>query len=128
MKIAVPTRENRIDDHFGHCAYYTLFTVDDARRIAATETLPSPEGCGCKSGIAAVLQERGVTLMLAGNMGQGALNTLQAHGIQVVRGCSGTPRDIAEAWLRGEISDSGDLCDHHECHDSKPLTFKVDLP
>ena len=44
MKIAVPTRENRIDDHFGHCAYYTLFTVDDARRIAATETLPSPEG------------------------------------------------------------------------------------
>ena len=42
MKIAVPTRENVVDDHFGHCAYYTLFTVDDDKNITDTETLPSP--------------------------------------------------------------------------------------
>lgn len=23
-KIAIPTREGMIDDHFGHCAYYTV--------------------------------------------------------------------------------------------------------
>ena len=23
-KIAIPTREGMIDDHFGHCAYYTI--------------------------------------------------------------------------------------------------------
>ena len=27
MKIAVPTRDGHIDDHFGHCAYYTIFEV-----------------------------------------------------------------------------------------------------
>ena len=69
MKIAVPTRENVVDDHFGHCAYYTLFTVDDDKNITDTETLPSPQGCGCKSNIASVLKEKGVTVMLAGSMG-----------------------------------------------------------
>ena len=24
MKIAIPTREGMVDNHFGHCAYYTL--------------------------------------------------------------------------------------------------------
>ena len=25
-KIAIPTREGMVDDHFGHCAYYTVVT------------------------------------------------------------------------------------------------------
>lgn len=128
MKIAVPTRENQIDDHFGHCEYYTIFTISPEKQITGIETLPSPEGCGCKSNIASVLEEKGVTLMLAGNMGQGALQTLQAHGIEVVRGCSGSPAGITEAWLQGNVHDSGTSCDHHECHEAKPLTFKVAKP
>ena len=71
IKIAVPTRENSVDDHFGHCAYYTIFSIED-QEIKASTTLPSPQGCGCKSNIAATLQEMGVGLMLAGNMGDGA--------------------------------------------------------
>ena len=27
--IAIPTRDGMIDDHFGHCAYYTVVTLDD---------------------------------------------------------------------------------------------------
>lgn len=27
-KIAIPTRENMVDDHFGHCAYYTIVTIN----------------------------------------------------------------------------------------------------
>ena len=113
MKIAVPTRDNQIDDHFGHCEYYTIFTISPEKQITGIETLPSPEGCGCKSNIASVLEEKGVTLMLAGNMGQG---------------CSGSPAGITEAWLQGNVHDSGTSCDHHECHEAKPLTFKVAKP
>ena len=29
MKIAVPTRDERVDDHFGHCDHYTIFTIED---------------------------------------------------------------------------------------------------
>ena len=31
MKIAVPTSDGRVDDHFGHCAYYTIFDVIDGK-------------------------------------------------------------------------------------------------
>ncbi len=34
MKIALPTRQNVIDDHFGHCEYYTLFTINDNKEIS----------------------------------------------------------------------------------------------
>lgn len=116
MKIALPSRQNVIDDHFGHCEYYTVFTVDDnSKEIISQETIPSPAGCGCKSNIAQVLSEMGVSIMLAGNMGAGAVNVLNNSGIQVVRGCSGDLKTVALKWLEGIISDSGDSCHAHEC-------------
>mgnify|MGYP003310573630 CR=1 FL=1 len=62
MKIAVPTRENQIDSHFGHCDHYTIYTIEN-RQIVAEETMASPEGCGCKSGIAPVLAQAGVMVI-----------------------------------------------------------------
>ena len=59
MKIAVPTRDGRVDDHFGHCAYYTIFNIIDGK-ISEVSKLASPEGCGCKSGIAPVLRQLGL--------------------------------------------------------------------
>lgn len=114
-KIAVPTRENMVDDHFGHCAYYTIYTIEN-NRIVAKETIPSPQGCGCKSNIAYQLKEMGVKLMLAGNMGEGAKNKLGSCDIEVVRGCSGSTDELVNAYLKGEVVDSGDSCAHHECH------------
>lgn len=113
-KIALPTRNGQIDDHFGHCEFYTIVSVDEHDQIVLTETLPSPQGCGCKSNIASKLQEDGVTVMLAGNMGAGALNKLSASGIQVIRGCHGAVLDVVQAFLRGEIQDSGEGCQHHD--------------
>lgn len=116
MKIAVPTRNNVVDDHFGHCEAYTVFTIDADKQIEKTEILPSPQGCGCKSNIAAILREMGVGIMLAGNMGSGAFNVLQNHGIQVFRGCSGNVNRLVETFLKGTIEDSGQGCHHHEEH------------
>lgn len=132
MKLAIPTRNNVVDDHFGHCEYYTIFTINGNKEIVCTEIQASPEGCGCKSNIASVLEEKGVELMLAGNMGDGAKNTLENHHIQVIRGCSGPIEAVVNDWLQGKISDSGDSCshsdEHHECsghQDARSLTFKV---
>jgi len=116
MKLAIPTRGNVVDDHFGHCEAYTVFGIDENKKIISTEMLPSPQGCGCKSNIASVLKEKGVTVMLAGNMGNGALNVLQSHGIEVYRGCSGDVRQLTEAFLQDNINDSGEGCKSHEHH------------
>jgi predicted Fe-Mo cluster-binding NifX family protein len=113
MKIAVPTRGNVVDDHFGHCEKYTLFTIDKDNKIEHSETLPSPQGCGCKSNIAGILQQKGVTVLIAGNMGDGALNVLTMHGIDVYRGNTGDVRHTVESFLLGKVSDSGEGCHNH---------------
>ena len=77
-KIALPTRNGAVDDHFGHCECYTIFTLDADRRIAGRQTLPAAEGCGCKSDIAPRLHAMGVDVMLAGNMGDGAKTSSNA--------------------------------------------------
>lgn len=119
MKIALPTRQNLIDEHFGHCEYYTVFTIDDSnKQILAQEIIASPEGCGCKSNIAGTLSKIGVKVLLAGNMGEGAVNVLNNSGIEVLRGCSGDVKEVALNWLAGAVIDSGDMCHEHEqeCH------------
>lgn len=111
-KIAVPTRGNEVDDHFGNCEKYTVFTINN-NKIENTEIVASPQGCGCKSNIATVLKDKGVSMMLAGNMGNGALNVLKQQGISVIRGCSGNVKALAESYVKGELSDSGIGCEHH---------------
>jgi len=113
MKIALPTRDNNIDSHFGHCEFFTIFTTDD-KVITNQEVIASPVGCGCKSDIAQSLSAIGVELMLAGNMGDGAVNVLLRSGIQVVRGCSGDVKEVALSWLAGELTDSGVVCHEHD--------------
>lgn len=115
MKIALPTQQNIVDSHFGHCEFFTVFTVDDqSKEIIAQEKVNSPEGCGCKSNIADILSDMGVTVMLAGNMGDGAVNVLSDAGIKVYRGCSGDVNEVAASWLSGTLSDSGESCHAHD--------------
>ena len=113
MKIAIPTRNKQVDDHFGHCDAYTIFSVNDSKTIDSEENYEAPRGCGCKSNIAGILREKGVEVLLAGNMGQGAVNKVSEAGIKVVRGCSGNVRILAEAYLKNQITDSGEICHQH---------------
>lgn len=115
-KIAIPTRDEMVDDHFGHCAYYTIVTLDDQNQVINSERLASPEGCGCKSNIASIMQEMGISLMLAGNMGMGAYNKLNAHGISVIRGCHGKVEEVLNAYQQNLLTDSLEACDHHDCN------------
>lgn len=114
MKIAIPTRADAIDDHFGHCESYSIFTIGNNKNIVGTETLAAPQGCGCKSNIASALQDKHVTVLLASNMGTGAVNVLTKHGIKVYRGCSGNVTELVNDFLDGKVTDSGEGCNHHE--------------
>ncbi len=120
MKIAIPTRDNCVDDHFGHCAYYSIYEIEQGK-VISNETLESPKGCGCKSNIAVTLKGIGVELMIAGSMGDGAKNKLTESGIEVIRGCSGVVGLVLAAYLAGKLNDSGEGCNHthedgHVCH------------
>lgn len=116
MRIAVPTgQDSRVDSHFGHCDYFTVFTIEN-NEIIDSEIVHSPQGCGCKSNIAEILSQMGVSKMLAGNMGQGAVYVLNASGIEVYRGCQGDVKALVEAFIKGNVADSGESCHQHEHH------------
>ena len=119
MKIAVPSSSSNVDAHFGHCEYFTVFTTNEKNEIVAEEKVMSPAGCGCKSNIVHTLSQMGVSVMLAGNMGEGAVNVLNSQGIRVLRGCSGNVKTVTEQWLAGTLKDSGIACHAHEhgCHE-----------
>lgn len=116
MKIAVPMNGETVEGHFGQCEMYTIATIDENNQLIKSELLPAPVGCGCKSDIAATLGKMGVEVMLAGNMGQGAVNTLSTHGIRVIRGNSGKISEVIDNYLKGKLVDSGVSCSSHEHH------------
>lgn len=112
MKIAVPSRDGLVDEHFGHCKEFLVFKVE-GNRLVPEPTIPSPEGCGCKSGVASDLARVGVSHLVAGNMGEGAVRVLGAHGISVIRGATGDATTAAQAFLDGNLVDSGLGCAGH---------------
>ena len=117
MKIAVPTKEGNVDAHFGHCGYYSIYTVADDRIIAEDKMNASKE-CGCKSGIAGELARSGVSVLVAGNIGEGAVRVLGSFGISVTRGAAGPAKSAAEAFLAGTLKDTGTNCAAHDSHEA----------
>ncbi len=115
MKIAVPTVGDQVDQHFGHCEKYSVFTIED-NAIKTLEYMESPAGCGCKSNMASVLAQSGVKILIAGGIGNGAVNVLTTNGIKTIKGASGNVRSAVESYLQGKLIDSGDICQSHS-HD-----------
>jgi predicted DNA-binding protein (UPF0251 family)/predicted Fe-Mo cluster-binding NifX family protein len=120
MKIAVPVSGSDVDGHFGHCEGFTVFTLDERRAIVGEEPVASPAGCGCKSGIGATLARMGVTHLVAGNMGDGAVHVLASHGISVTRGAAGDARAAVERFAAGTLADSGTGCAEHRHGNGQP--------
>ncbi|EPR43783.1 Dinitrogenase iron-molybdenum cofactor biosynthesis protein [Desulfovibrio sp. X2] len=116
-KIAVPSRDGMIDEHFGHCQYFTVFTVNDDKAVVGEETFTPPPQCGCKSNLVGTLRDMQVKVLIGGNMGDGAAAKLRSHGIQVVRGAAGPVAEAVAAFLAGNLTDSKEVCHSHECGD-----------
>ena len=117
MKIAIPTKNNIVEDHFGQCEYYSVYETDNDKNIVSKELFRTQGGCGCKSNIAGVLGQMGVEVLLAGNMGQGAINMLHAHNIDIVRGCEGEADELVASYLSGILDDKDIVCEHRNCGD-----------
>jgi predicted Fe-Mo cluster-binding NifX family protein len=117
MKIAVPvTNTNQIDGHFGHCESYKVYNINANGEISGVENIASPQGCGCKSNIAGVLAAKGVSIMLVGGIGEGAINVLKHSGIDVLRGCEGNADMVVKLYVVGKVTDSGSICQQHDHH------------
>ena len=107
MKIAVAAVEGQVAEHFGHCETFLIY--DSHSGEAAF--VPNP---GHKPGfLPNFLGDMGVEVIIAGGMGGGAVEIFNSRNIKVITGAQGDALAAAEAFCRGELSSSGDVCREH---------------
>jgi len=112
MRIAIPMAGGRLSMHFGHCEIFTFLDVDpEAGKILGRKDVdPPPHQPGL---LPPWLAGQGVNLVIAGGMGQRALQIFQSHGIQVLVGASPeAPERIVGEYLAGTLKSGGNVCDH----------------
>lgn len=109
LKIAIASVDKKAADHFGHCQTFEIFTCEDGK-IVAEESVANP---GHKPGfLPKFLHENGVNVIVSGGMGASAVNIFNENDIEVIVGARGPARDLAEAYVKGELESTGSVCHH----------------
>lgn len=111
MIIAVTYENGNVFQHFGHTENFKLYEVEGGEVKSTCEM--DPNGVGHEA-LATLLAETDVDVLICGGMGQGAKDALDAAGIEVYAGASGSADEAVAAYLRGELEDTGVNCDHHD--------------
>ena len=112
MKIAIPTANDLLAMHFGHCETFTILSADtENNTINAQESATAPPH---EPGVLPRwLAEKGVDLVIAGGMGNRAQELFRAQGIEVIIGAPAQkPVELVQTYLRGELKPGTNLCDH----------------
>jgi predicted Fe-Mo cluster-binding NifX family protein len=112
MKIAIPLTAGRLSEHFGHCEQFALIEADPASKQIVNQTLvvPPPHEPGL---LPRWLHQQGVHVIIAGGMGQRALDLFAQSGIAVHVGTAGAPPEsMAQAFLSGALGDATPTCGH----------------
>ena len=99
MKIAITSMgeklEDKVDLRFGRCHYFILFDTDTNKFEAVENTgAQGMEGVGILSG--QIMADKGVETVLTGSCGPNAFQTLQAPGIKVITGATGTVQETID--------------------------------
>ena len=106
MKIAITSMgaklEDKVDPRFGRCHYFILFDTETNKFEAVENTgAQGMGGVGILSG--QLMADKGVEVVLTGSCGPNAFQTLQAAGIKVVTGATGTVQDTIDKFKSGEL-------------------------
>ncbi|XEQ93870.1 Iron-sulfur cluster carrier protein [Sporomusa carbonis] len=114
MKIAIPLAGGKLCTHFGHCEQFAIITVADGKITEHKTLTPPPHAPGV---IPNWVADQGCTDILVGGMGEAAQAIFRQRGIKVLCGApSDTPENLVTLYLRGELIDSGNTCDHDHDH------------
>ena len=118
MRIAVTYENGQVFQHFGHTEEFKIYEIEDGK-VISTEIIGS-NGSG-HSALAALLDERKIDVLICGGIGGGAQAALAERGIELCAGADGNADQAVEAYLRGELVNTGANCNHHgeehSCHE-----------
>ncbi|MFA5725478.1 MAG: NifB/NifX family molybdenum-iron cluster-binding protein [Candidatus Omnitrophota bacterium] len=106
MKICVTSEggslDSKVDPRFGRCQYFIIIETDSLGfEVVKNPNIESMGGAGIQS--AQLVASKKVKAVVTGNVGPNAFQTLQAVGIEVFTGASGTVKGTIEQYKKGEF-------------------------
>ena len=110
MKICVTSTADsldaQIDPRFGRCSYLLIVDPETMRFEAVPNTAAGVTG-GAGIQAAQTIANKGVKLIITGNVGPKAFQALFAANIEVVTGAFSSVREAVEKYKKGELNAAG---------------------
>ena len=116
MKIAVTYDDGNVFQHFGRTEFFKVYEVEDNKVVSSEVVSSNGTGHGALAGLLSGID---VDVLICGGIGGGQavhhrLAGLLHHLLYLFRNpASGNTDKAVEAYLKGELVNSGANCDHH---------------
>ncbi len=106
MKICITSEGNNldanVDPRFGRCAWFIIYDTETSSFEAlSNENASGMGGVGVQNG--QLMAEKGVEVVLTGNLGPNAAGVLQQANIKTITGISGKVKDAVDAFKNGTL-------------------------
>ncbi|MDD5081194.1 MAG: NifB/NifX family molybdenum-iron cluster-binding protein [Candidatus Omnitrophica bacterium] len=117
MKVCVTSQgadlNAQVDPRFGRCRYFILVDTDTLEfESLDNSAISASGGAGIQAG--QFIADKGVKIVLTGNVGPNAFSVLSAAGIEVFTGVNGIVNEVVEKYKNGEYNSSdGPSVDSH---------------
>ena len=106
MKIAISATgsslDAEVDPRFGRCQYFVILDPQ-TMQFESLENSNAAAAGGAGITTAQLIASKGAMVVLTGNCGPNAYQTLSAAGIEVITGVSGRIREAVEAYKAGSF-------------------------
>jgi predicted Fe-Mo cluster-binding NifX family protein len=108
--IALPIESGVLCGHFGHCEAFIVFETDNKQILSQKTYTPPAHEPGLYP---AWIAQKGVTDVIAGGMGQKAIDLFNNNKINVFTGANKTnPEDLVNDFLNDKLECGANYCDH----------------
>lgn len=118
MKIVIPSADEKLCGHFGHCEYFTFVEINpETKEIINIEKKVPEEGISCQS--ASWIATQGANIILAGGMGGRPMAIFAQNGVKVIAGCPELEIEtVVNQFLNDSLALGENSCggEHHHCH------------
>ncbi|MDD2777939.1 MAG: NifB/NifX family molybdenum-iron cluster-binding protein [Methanocellales archaeon] len=109
MKICVTASsgslDTQVDPRFGRCQYF-LIVDSDTMDFEAMPNISADTMGGAGIQAAQAVANKGVEVVITGNVGPNAIQTLSAAGIKIITGAFGTVREVIKMHKSGQLKET----------------------
>ena len=96
-----------VDPRFGRCRYFLIIDTDTMNfDLISNVSHMASGGAGIQA--AQTVAKTGANVVITGNIGPNAFQTLQAAGIKVITGANGFVKDIIKRFNKGEFKETNE--------------------